>query len=44
MTINTIDLSKKLDWYGADDEIPLIWKEAPFEQFNVLKGKLMIFF
>ena len=44
MTINTIDLSKKLDWYGADDEIPLIWKEAPFDQFNVLKGKLMIFF
>ena len=27
LTINTIDLDEKLDWYGSGDELPLIWKE-----------------
>jgi len=27
MTINSFELSEKLDWYGYGDEMPLIWKE-----------------
>lgn len=26
-TLNTIDLTEKLDWYGMGDEMPLSWKE-----------------
>ncbi|MDC8003413.1 hypothetical protein POV27_05085 [Aureisphaera galaxeae] len=29
MTINSFELSEKLDWYGGGDEIPLAWKENP---------------
>ncbi|WP_162819922.1 hypothetical protein [Kordia sp. SMS9] len=39
MTINKIDLSKKLDWYGAGDEMPLIWKESAFNHLNIIQGK-----
>jgi hypothetical protein len=29
MTINSFELSEKLDWYGSGDEMPLEWKENP---------------
>ena len=27
LTINSFELTEKLDWYGMGDEMPLIWKE-----------------
>ncbi|WP_053992559.1 hypothetical protein [Mangrovimonas sp. TPBH4] len=27
LTINSFELSEKLDWYGSGDEMPLAWKE-----------------
>lgn len=27
LTINSFELSDKLDWYGSGNETPLIWKE-----------------
>lgn len=41
LTINEINLSEKLDWYGADDEMPLIWKKNPINELNtILNGKI----
>lgn len=39
MTINQIDLSKKLDWYGSGDEMPLAWKKNPFPELNSMLGR-----
>lgn len=36
LTINEIDLSEKLNWYGADDEMPLIWKKNPINELNTI--------
>jgi hypothetical protein len=27
LTINSFELSEKLDWYGMGDEMPLVWRE-----------------
>lgn len=34
LTINKIRLTDKLDWYGARNEMPLIWKRDIFENIN----------
>ena len=39
MTINQIDLSQKLDWYGLDDEMPLVWKSNPLASINTCLNK-----
>jgi len=39
LTINEINLSKRLDWYGAENEMPLIWKKNPFEEINICLDK-----
>ena len=39
LTINKIDLSKKLDWYGAGNEMPLEWKKNAFENINTILNK-----
>lgn len=39
LTINQIDLSKELNWYGATDEIPLIWKKNAIDEMNILLNK-----
>lgn len=39
LTINEIKLSEKLDWYGAEDEMPLIWKKNPINEINILLNK-----
>ena len=39
LTINTINLSEKLDWYGSGDEMPLVWKKNAFEHTNTILNK-----
>lgn len=39
ITINTIDLSIKLDWYGMGDELPLVWKKNALTEINQHLGK-----
>ena len=39
LTINKINLSEKLDWYGAGDEMPLIWNKNPIREINELLNK-----
>ena len=39
LTISEINLSEKLDWYGAENEMPLIWKKNPIEEINVCLNK-----
>ncbi len=39
LTVNQIDIEKKLDWYGAGDEIPLTWKNKGNEEVNRLIGR-----
>lgn len=34
LTFNTINLNNELNWYGAGDEMPLIWKRDPFDEIN----------
>lgn len=38
-TVDTIDLSKKLDWYGMGDELPLVWKKNSLEEINCYIGE-----
>jgi len=39
LTINKIDLSGKLDWYGSGAEMPLVWKKNAFNEINTILGK-----
>ena len=39
LTINQINLSEKLDWYGANDEMPLMWKKNPIDKINGLLNR-----
>lgn len=39
LTVDQIDLSKELDWYGAGAEMPLWWKMNAFENVNSILGK-----
>lgn len=39
LTLNKINLSNKLDWYGAKDEMPLVWKKNPINELNVCLDK-----
>lgn len=39
LTINEINLSEKLDWYGAKDEMPLEWRKNPIEEINLCLDK-----
>lgn len=39
LTLNKINLFEKLDWYGAEDEMPLIWKKNPIEEINICLDK-----
>ena len=39
LSVNQIDRSLPLDWYGSNDEFPLIWKKNPFEEVNRLLDK-----
>lgn len=38
LTVNQIDLNQKLDWYGAGDEIPLIWKSKCHSAIDQIIG------
>jgi hypothetical protein len=53
LTIDKIDLTNKLDWYGAGDELPLIWNnksnkdidsllDRKILDINIITHKLMI--
>lgn len=39
LTFDQIDLNKKLDWYGAGDDIPLVWKNKGNADINKLIGR-----
>jgi hypothetical protein len=39
LTFDQIDLNKKLDWYGAGDDIPLTWKNKGNSDINKLIGR-----
>lgn len=39
LTVDSIDLSKPLDWYGMGDELPLIWKKNPIAEVNRQIGR-----
>lgn len=39
LTINQIDISNPLDWYGAGTEFPLEWRKNPMEEINKVLGK-----
>ncbi|MBQ4820977.1 hypothetical protein [Aquimarina sp. MMG016] len=39
LTINKIDLSDPLDWYGSGDEMPLEWKKNTFKSINSILNK-----
>ncbi|MES2616713.1 MAG: hypothetical protein V4613_02480 [Bacteroidota bacterium] len=39
LTIDQIDLTKKLDWYGLGDQIPLVWKNKAHSEINHLVGR-----
>lgn len=41
MTINSFELSEKLDWYGSGDEMPLAWKENPKIELSKNLNKLI---
>jgi hypothetical protein len=39
LTIDKIDQTDKLDWYGTGDEMPLEWTKNPFENINSILNK-----
>lgn len=39
LTFDQIDIGKKLDWYGLDDDLPLIWKNQAKADMNKLIGR-----
>ena len=41
LTINSFELSEKLDWYGSGDEMPLTWKENPKIELNKNLNKVV---
>lgn len=41
MTVNSFELSEKLDWYGSGDEMPLAWKENPKTELNKNLNKVV---
>jgi hypothetical protein len=42
LTINSFELTDKLDWYGMGSEMPLIWKENGKAELTKNLGKLII--
>jgi hypothetical protein len=39
LSINQIDRNIPLNWYGSNDEFPLLWKKSPLDQLNPLLDK-----
>lgn len=42
LTFDKIDLTRKIDWYGAGDEIPLIWKNKCNNDIDKLVGRKVV--
>jgi hypothetical protein len=42
LTIDKIDLTNKLDWYGSGDELPLIWNNKSNKGIDNLLGRKIL--
>ena len=42
LTINSFELTEKLDWYGMGDEMPLVWKKNGKSELNKNLNKEII--